>query len=339
MVSVGGGGAGAGRAGPVSVGADAEAVPAGPADPVAAGGVAGVFHRVSGGGAAAGAGPLRHGDGVCRHRLHLAVGDGARRCGDGAAPWDARGQGYVLWRGGAADAGAGADAVRRGVVAGCLQYPRHRADAVHGPRRIRPALSARRAGGGAGQRRKAPLAAASSGAGHAGEGCRHLGRPVGAGLSDRGAHRRPCGAAGGRRRGDGGDGTCPSVRGIRPALCVSGDAAGAADSGKPAADAVRRDHTGAAVLHGDGGPVAIGGAGLHHADIPADCAAVPAEQRRPYRSGGGAGRHPAGQPLFGGERQPAIELCRRAGHGAADTAALSDAERLVSQGSGGWWSG
>ena len=32
---------------------------------------------------------------------------------------------------------------------------------------------------------------------------------------------------------------------------------------------MRRDHPGAAVLHGDGGAVALGGAGVHHADAPA----------------------------------------------------------------------
>ena len=192
-------------------GADAEAVPAEPAGPVAAGGVAGVFHR-----------GIRRCSSRCwtsaarRRRLpapsaHLAVGDGARRCGDGAAPWDARGQGYVLWRGGAADAGAGADAVRRGVVAGCLQYPRHRTDAVHGPRRIRPALSARRAGGGAG-------AAQESSAG-----CRF-------------ERRGPC------RRGPPPSGTHQSVQGFLIAE-LTGDRAAL-----PEGDAVVMEETGLAHL-------------------------------------------------------------------------------------------
>ena len=67
------------------------------------------------------------------------------------------------------------------------------------------------------------------------------------------------------------------VRGVRPALRFSGDAAGTADL--PAAEtAVRRDHSAAAVLHGDGGHEPLGGPRLHHADIPADRAAVPAWQ-------------------------------------------------------------
>ena len=322
LVSVGGGRHLPAGADAVSGGAATPLVPAQPAPLVAAGGGTGVFCRLSGGGTAAGAGALWKGGRVHRHRLRVAGGGSSRRQGHREAGRLFRRQGCVLRRQRGAGAGAGTALVRHGMVAGRRQHPRHGADPVHGAGRVRPAVPA---GGRDRYRRqqgRRPMAAAAGRQGAAGEDRRRVGRPIGAGLSAGGADRRQVGAAGGRRRGHAGDGAGPSVRRIRSALRVSCHAVEPAGAVGQTADAVRCHHPGTALLHGDGGTVAVCGARLHHADLFADRAAVPAEQRRAYLSVGGAGCDPSGEPLCGGQRQLAAELCGGAGHGAAGAPAL-----------------
>ena len=306
----------------VLIGSATPLVPAQPAHPVAAGGGTGVFCRLSGGGTAAGAGALRKGGRVHRHRLRVAGGGSPRRQGHREAGRLFRRQGRVLRRRRCAGAGAGTAFVRHGVVAGCRQHPWYGVDPVHGAGRIRTAVPA---GGRHRHRRQQgrhPMAAAAGRQGAAGEDRRRVGRPLSAGLSAGGADRRQVGAAGGRRRGHAGDGAGPSVRRIRSALRVSCHAVEPAGAVGQTADAVRRHHPGTALLHGDGGTVAVCGARLHHADIFADRAAVPAEQRRAYLFVCGTGRDPSGEPLCGGQRQLAAELCGGTGHGAAGAPAL-----------------
>ena len=245
---------------------------------------------------AAGAGAVRRGKRLFRHGLRVAGGDGAGRQGHGAPSRLLRRQGCVLRRRGGTGAGAGPAAVRHGMVAGCRQHPGHGADAVHRPRRVRSAVPEGGHRRGRRQQGRCPVAAAAGRPCPAAADRRRLGRSVGAGLPDGGAYRRPDGASGGRRRGHAGDRACPSVRRVRPALRVPCDAAGAAGARQQTADALRRHHPGAAVLYGDGGPVAIGGAGLHHADLPADRAPAPPGQRRPDRPFGTGASGPTGKP-------------------------------------------
>ena len=99
-----------------------------------------------------------------------------------------------------------------------------------------------------------------------------------------GADRRPGRPVRGGRDGHVPGRTFPPVRRVRPALRVSGEPAGPA-AGQQAAAVRRGIHGSAGVLYAGGGPVAVSGAGMHHAGLRAGGAPVQAGQRRPYQPG------------------------------------------------------
>ena len=129
-----------GGSGMASGGAALEMLSPWAAHSTAAGGVAGLFHRLLQAGAPAGGAALRRGVGVHRHRVRLAGRDGARRHGHGASGGLPQSQGGALRRGGAADAAPRQHRHRHGAVAVRRPHPRQRRDPFQCAGRVRPAV-------------------------------------------------------------------------------------------------------------------------------------------------------------------------------------------------------